>query len=110
MEKIAIAVLGSGVLSTIINCIFTVIRENKASKKKEDKQIKDLKHGVQQLMYDRIKYLCKSHINRGHIATNDLEDLDRMHTIYHDELDGNGYLLELMEAVHELPIIPVMPQ
>lgn len=110
METIVIAVLGSGVLSTLINCVFTAWRDNKASEKKENEETKALKHGVQQLMYDRIKYLCKTHINRGHIATNDLEDLDRMHTIYHDELDGNGYLLELMEAVHELPIVPVLPQ
>lgn len=110
METIVIAVLGSGVISTIINCVFTTLRDNKANKRKENKETKALKHGVQQLMYDRIKYLCKSHINRGHIATNDLEDLDRMHSIYHDELDGNGYLLELMEAVHELPIIPVLPR
>lgn len=110
METIVIAVLGSGVISTIINCVFTTLRDNKANKRKENKETKALKHGVQQLMYDRIKYLCKTHINRGHIATNDLEDLDRMHSIYHDELDGNGYLLELMEAVHELPIIPVLPR
>ena len=110
MEAIVIAVLGSGVLSTIISCGFAAYRENKASKKKENKKMEALKHGVQQLMYDRIKYLCKSHINRGHIATNDLEDLVRMHTIYHDELDGDCYLSNLMEAVHELPIVPAMPQ
>ena len=32
-----------------------------------------------------------------------------MHNIYHDDLDGNGYLDELMAAVAKLEIVPVMP-
>lgn len=60
-------------------------------------------------MYDRIKYLCKAHLDRGYIATNDLEDLERMHKIYHDDLKGNGFLDDLMNNVKKLPVNPVMP-
>lgn len=60
--------------------------------------------GVQVLLYDRIKHLAKHHIAVGAISANDLEDLVRMHDIYHDELDGNGYLDGLMTCVKKLPI------
>lgn len=111
MEAIVIAIIGSGALSTLISCIFALVREKRAAKQKESEEFKVLREGLQQLMYDRIKYLCKTHISRGYIASNDLEDLERMHKTYHDKdkLNGNGFLDDLMEAVHELDIIPVLP-
>ena len=102
MTDIVIAVLGSGALSAVIAGIFGLLRDRR-------KRSDGVEAGVQQLMYDRIKYLCKSHLSRGYIASNDLEDLVRMHNIYHDDLDGNGYLDELMAAVAKLEIVPVMP-
>ena len=33
----------------------------------------------------------------------------RMHKIYHDDLNGNGYLDELMAAVSKLEIVPAIP-
>ena len=57
------------------------------------------------ILYDRIKHLGKSYIDRNYITVEELEDLDRMHEVYHDEdkLNGNGFLKELMEAVRALP-------
>ncbi len=57
------------------------------------------------LLYDRIKHLGKSYIARGYITVEELEDLERMHEVYHDEdkLNGNGFLKDLMKAVRELP-------
>lgn len=52
------------------------------------------------LMYDRIRHLCETYIARGEITVTELKVLTDMHTCYHDELDGNGFLDELMEAVH----------
>ena len=57
------------------------------------------------ILYDRIKHLGKSYIAKKFITVEELEDLERMHEVYHDEdkLNGNGFLKELMEAVRALP-------
>ena len=54
------------------------------------------------LLYDRIKHLAKSYIKRGWVSVEELEDLNRMHEVYHDsdKLNGNGFLRELMETVN----------
>lgn len=54
------------------------------------------------LLYDRIKYLAKSYIVRSWVTIEELEDLNRMHAVYHDsdKLDGNGFLKELMNTVN----------
>lgn len=56
------------------------------------------------LLYDRIKHLAKSYIARGWVTVEELEDLNRMHTVYHDpdKLNGNGFLDELMTTVNHL--------
>ena len=53
------------------------------------------------LLFDRIKHLGKSYLARGYITVEELEDLKRMHEVYHDpdKLDGNGFLDDLMDAV-----------
>ena len=55
-------------------------------------------------LYDRIKYLGKRYIKQGYVTVEELEDLDRMHSVYHSELNGNGFLDKLMETVHMLPV------
>ena len=56
------------------------------------------------ILYDRIKHIGKSYIARGHITLEELEDLERMHQVYHDKdkLNGNGFLDELMKTVNHL--------
>lgn len=53
------------------------------------------------ILYDRIKHLGKSYIDRGWITVEEMEDLTNMHKVYHDpdKLDGNGFLDELMKTV-----------
>lgn len=99
MNEILIAVIGSGALSATISGLFSLAINRK---NKRDSTMR----GVQQLMYDRIKFLCKYHLSKGFIATNDLEDLERMHRIYHDDLEGNGYLDDLMKKVRDMPVNP----
>lgn len=57
------------------------------------------------ILYDRIKHLGKSYIEKGWISVEDLEDLETMHGVYHDKdkLNGNGFLDSLMNAVRALP-------
>lgn len=54
------------------------------------------------ILYDRIKHLAKSYIDRGYVTVEELEDLNRMHAVYHDpdKLDGNGFLKELLNTVN----------
>ena len=54
------------------------------------------------LLYDRIKYLAKSYIARSWVTIEELEDLNRMHAVYHDsdKLDGNGFLKDIMNTVN----------
>lgn len=58
------------------------------------------------LLYDRIKHIGKTHIARGNITVEELEDLKLMHSVYHDKdkLNGNGFLDAIMENVHKLPL------
>lgn len=78
------------------------------SKEREDgiaelrKDVDDLKVGLRMLMYDRIKHLAKSYIERGYITVEELEDLIDMHKVYHGPLHGNGFLDDLMDQVRHL--------
>ena len=56
------------------------------------------------ILYDRLKHLCRHHIGNGHIMADDLEDIMQMHRVYHEDLDGNGFLDNLMRQVKSLPI------
>lgn len=73
------------------------------------KEIKELREMVNHLMvadrtilYDRIKHLAKSYIKRGYITVEEYEDLNRMHKVYHDELQGNGFLDNIMAEINKL--------
>lgn len=59
---------------------------------------------VRELLYDRIKHLGKAYLDRGYISTEELEDFLSMHRIYHNTLEGNGFLDEIVRQVKALPI------
>lgn len=59
---------------------------------------------VRELLYDRIKHLGKAYLDRGYISTEELEDFINMHKIYHNTLEGNGFLDEIVKQVKSLPI------
>lgn len=54
------------------------------------------------LLYDRIKNLAKTYIKREYITVEEYEDLERMHKVYHDDLNGNGFLDDIMKEVKKL--------
>ena len=120
------AILGGAAGAAFITGIFSLIKwflERKAKKadRKEERSTDDIRKiearvsetqdtvdnlviAMRMQMYDRIKHLAKSYIDRGHITVEELEDLDKMHDVYHGPLQGNGFLNELMEQVHHLPL------
>ena len=95
--QIIVAVIGSGLLTTVINRIFNFL-----DKRAELKS--DITHGVRLVLKDRLRFLCVRYIEQGWIYEDELEDLISMHAAYHDTLKGNGYLDELMRRVNTLPI------
>ena len=101
MAEVIIAACGGAAVAGVFSLI-TWALNRKASKKEKNTGIAA---GVQVLLYDRIKYLAKHYIEEREIHAEDLEDLMRMHTIYHDDLNGNGYLDRLMKKVKDLKII-----
>lgn len=103
--ELIVAVLTSGVAAAIVSGATTVIIWILNNKKKKDDENTGIFNGVQVLLYDKIKYLGVKHIEAGGISAGDLEDLKRMHKIYHDELKGNGFLDDIMNHVEKLPII-----
>jgi len=96
MEVFA-AILGSGALSALISGLFALVRDRRAKKD-------GVRAGVRQLLYDKIKFLGRKFIADGEVSEEDLEDLIDMHKIYHDELNGNGYLDHIMTEVKKLRI------
>ena len=97
-NAILIAIIGSGALSALISGCVSIIKDKICSNK-------SIRNGLQQLMFDRIKHLCKTFLRQGYIGFDDLQDLERMYKIYHDDLNGNGYLNDLMKKVRELPAL-----
>ena len=88
-----------------------VTAKAEAEDEREEKAIKEINRKLDVLfladrtvLYDRIKFLAKSYIDRGWATVEELEDLNRMHDVYHDpdKLDGNGFLKDLMKTVNSL--------
>ena len=88
-----------------------VTAKTEAENEREEKLTKEINRKLDVLfladrtvLYDRIKFLAKSYIDRGWVTVEELEDLNRMHDVYHDpdKLDGNGLLKDLMKTVNSL--------
>lgn len=106
-ELLAIA-LGGGMAAAIVSGIIQIVMwklQRKAELEDKSKKNDDyVKTALKILMQDRIKYLGKRYIINGSIDAEDLRDLMEMHKCYHDDLDGNGFLDNVMAQVKKLPI------
>lgn len=116
-----LSVLGGGVGSALVGGMFTLLQwklNRKAFREEHAAQLgaeesQELKRLVgvlveadRTILYDRIKHLGKAYIARGYITVEELEDIDLMHGVYHDQdkLGGNGFLDALMHTVHSLEV------
>lgn len=108
--EVILGILGSSAIAAIISGVFALLQNKQKTSFKSTEELQatqeTLREGLQQILYVQIKALCKEHIANGYIASNELEDLERMHKVYHDGLNGNGYLDDLMKTVRHLRIIP----
>lgn len=94
--EILLAVLGSSALASLISGIFSLAANRK-------KQESGVEAGVRILLYGNIKHLGTKYIERGYITNDEYEDLVRMHGVYHNALNGNGFLDDIMDQVRRLP-------
>ena len=111
------AILSGGVGTALVGGFFALIqwRLNRGALQYRERshELQELKRLVgvlveadRTVLYDRIKHLGKTYIARGYVTVEELEDLDQMHTVYHDKdkLGGNGFLDSLMKTVHTLEV------
>ena len=94
---IIVAILGSGLLTTIVNQICNALNRKSDAKS-------GLNSGMRRILKDGLRNLCMEYIQQGWIYEDELEDVMAMHACYHDMLKGNGYLDELMKRVKSLEI------
>lgn len=92
-----VAVLGSGLLSTIVTQIISAIN------KRRDKK-SGMTAGIRLIIKDRVRYLAVKYIDQGWIYVDELEDIVALWGCYHNELNGNGFLDSLMAQVKALPV------
>ena len=74
-----------------------------------DKEITDsdlnnssLQAGLREMLYDRIKHLCRRYETESEIREEEYNSLKRMWQVYHNDLGGNGYLNSEMEVIETL--------
>ena len=112
---VAIATSVGVVLASAITFLGIIMSKkmDRKDKKKADmsdfeKQLLDkmqaFGRGVNVLLYDRIKYLGNRYIGEECISGEELNDLKKLHTVFHKDLGGNGYLDEIMRRVGHLQI------
>ena len=61
-----------------------------------------LQAGLREMLYDRIKYLCKKYVSDGKMREEEYKSLTRMWSVYHTDLEGNGYLNGEMAEIEKL--------
>lgn len=96
-ETIIIAILGSGLLSTIITQVCNLYQRRADQKNGTNSALR-------LILKDRLRFLCVHYIQQGWIYEDELEDIITMHKCYHDDLKGNGYLDTLMTKVKGLEV------
>lgn len=97
LTTIIVAIIGSGVLNTILNYSIN-------SKEKKEAEVKSSEKALRLMMKDRLRFLCMHYISQGWIYEDELEDIMAMHSLYHNDLKGNGFLDNQMEKVKNLEV------
>lgn len=94
---IIVAIIGSGLINTLLTYII-----GRRERKKDE--LSGIKKAMCFMLKDSLKISCMNYIEQGWIYEDELEELIETHKCYHNDLDGNGWLDELMSRVKSLPI------
>ena len=106
--EVLIAILGGSALGALINKVGDYFINRMKHKYKqedfEDQRIKALIDGVRYLLLTAIKESGLQHLQEESISFEDRRLLHKMHKVYHDGLNGNGDLDELMRDIDNMPL------
>jgi len=69
-----------------------------------EKQVDALVNGQRSIMLDRVIYLGQAYVCRGNITYEERKRLRDMHSVYHNDLGGNGDADLIMASVDALPL------
>lgn len=94
---ILVAIIGSGILNTVLNYFLT-------AKTNRQTDIDVVRKSQRLLMKQELRRLCHHYNLQGWIYEDELEDIIAMHSCYHDDLKGNGFLDVEMANVKKLEI------
>lgn len=97
LTTIVVAIIGSGVLNTLLNYVLSLKEKRKERDSSEQRALR-------LIMKNDLRTLCHRYIEQGWIYEDELEDLISMHQCYHNDLKGNGYLDEMMRRARNLEI------
>ena len=92
-KEIIIAIIGSGVLSTVISALVSARQSKNA-----------MTDGLKHVLYFQIRQGCLEAIKEGSIDDDSLRAIMEAWALYHGKLGGNGYLTALMDKVRQLPV------
>lgn len=76
--------------------------EFKSEQEETDLKNRCLQAGLREMLYDRIKYLARKYISDGKVREEEYKSLQRMWAVYHNDLEGNGFLDGEMNEVEKL--------
>lgn len=94
-DDVLIAIISSGVLVTILNFVFTLVKDWYDRRK-------GLRAAMRIMLDDRLCHLGEKYLNAGYITTEQLKVFTKMHASY-KSLGGNGYHKTLMAKIDALP-------
>ena len=97
ITTIIVAIISSGVLNTLL------LQAINTKNKKKDKD-SGVQEAARLLMKNELRSLCRQYIDQGWIYEDELEDLIAMHSCYHNDLNGNGFLNKQMDKVMNLEV------
>jgi hypothetical protein len=107
-QELFTIIIGGGTVAALISGVVQIVlwKLNRRAKMQDEETNgeKHIKNALCVILYDRIKYLGRHHIGASFITVEDMEDLTKMHSSYQKDLNGNGFLDNLMNQVKALPL------
>lgn len=91
---------GFGAIVTGLISYFLFLAQTKKERKATDDATKS---ALRVLLEIEIKNYARQYIARGSIDIEELEELERMNGVYHEQLNGNGFIKSVMTQCENLP-------
>ena len=89
----------AAIITGFISLFAFFVKSRREDKNKDDAT----KAALRVLLEIEIKNYARRYIERGYIDIEELEELERMNAVYHDDLNGNGFIKSVMTQCEKLP-------